>query len=357
LKSDTNSVQLRGTFLQGKRSDLPTMIWFSDLVEPSENFKKFFEMQNSKILDVRNVWLLDYRNMGNSDHHESFAMGDISADIVRFMDEKKITMATLGGHGFGAKVALATAINNMERCTGVINLEGGPLDHRYYESYQELESYVDVAKKVIDHKHDVAQANKYINDNIACKKWAAIFKQNIEEKNGLATFKFNVDDLVTDMKKTQPDVACWHQHYGLWPGNALAIFAAHSRWVHLATNTLQFYNVVPRLQGKFPGHISTWADSFESPLNHWLHEGPDDMSTWMLSQRLWRWLKWHDGTNVMLADKSEAGWYNVPDRGFDVECNTRHGEFTPEHVHHNYLHTDVYEKSREARGVQGANPG
>lgn len=51
-------------------------------------------------------------------------------------------MATFGGHGFGAKVALASAINNMNRCTGVINLEGGPLDHRHYESYQELESYV-----------------------------------------------------------------------------------------------------------------------------------------------------------------------------------------------------------------------
>ena len=48
------------------------------------------------------------------------------------MDEQKLTMATLGGHGFGAKVALATAINNMERVTGVINLEGGPLDHRYH---------------------------------------------------------------------------------------------------------------------------------------------------------------------------------------------------------------------------------
>jgi pimeloyl-ACP methyl ester carboxylesterase len=57
-------------------------------------------------------------------------------------------MATLGGHGFGAKVALATAINNNERCTGVINLEGGPLDHRYYEAYQELASYVDVASKM-----------------------------------------------------------------------------------------------------------------------------------------------------------------------------------------------------------------
>ena len=71
---------------------------------------------------------------------------------------------------------------------------------------------------------------------------------------------------------------------------------------------------------------------------------------------MWRWLKNHDGTNVMLADKTEAGWFYVPDRGFDVEQNTRHGEYTPEHVHHNYLHSDIYEKSRAARGKQGASP-
>jgi hypothetical protein len=41
-------------------------------------------------------------------------------DIIRFMDEKHITMATIGGHGYGAKVAAATAINNMNRFTGVI---------------------------------------------------------------------------------------------------------------------------------------------------------------------------------------------------------------------------------------------
>jgi hypothetical protein len=71
---------------------------------------------------------------------------------------------------------------------------------------------------------------------------------------------------------------------------------------------------------------------------------------------MWRWLKNHDGTNVLLADKTEAGWFYVPDRGFDVEQNTRHGEYTPEHVHHNYLHSDIYEKSRAARGKQGASP-
>lgn len=65
----------------------------------------------------------------------SILIQDISNDVIKFMDEKKITMATLGGHGFGAKVALATAISNLDRCTGVINLDGGPLDHTYYEAF------------------------------------------------------------------------------------------------------------------------------------------------------------------------------------------------------------------------------
>jgi hypothetical protein len=78
------------------------------------------------------------------------------------------------------------------------------------------------------------------------------------------------------MRKYVPDVAYWGPSYGLWPGQALAIFAAHSPWVHLSTNTLPFYNVFPRLQGKFPELINTHADDFDSPLCHWLHEEPSD---------------------------------------------------------------------------------
>ena len=126
---------LRGTYLKGRKADLPTMIWFSDLLEPADNFEKFFTRADNKILDVRNVWLLNSRNMGTSDHHSSWDMNEISGDVMRFMDQKQLTMATLGGHGYGAKVALATAINNMDRCTGVINLDGGPLNHQYYEAY------------------------------------------------------------------------------------------------------------------------------------------------------------------------------------------------------------------------------
>ena len=77
LRTNNDDVELRGTFLKGKRSDLPTLIWFSDLVEPADSFVPFFSQPGNKILDVRNVWCLNYRNMGDSDHHQSFSM-DVS---------------------------------------------------------------------------------------------------------------------------------------------------------------------------------------------------------------------------------------------------------------------------------------
>lgn len=72
----------------------------------------------------------------------------MSNDIVRFMDENRLTMATIGGHGFGAKVATATAINHNNRFTGVMCLDGGPLDHTYYEAYQELKEYVSLSRNL-----------------------------------------------------------------------------------------------------------------------------------------------------------------------------------------------------------------
>jgi len=62
------------------------MIWLPEITEPAENFKKFFGERKNKVLDVRNIWLLNYRNQGGSDHHGSYDMEDLSADIIRFMD-------------------------------------------------------------------------------------------------------------------------------------------------------------------------------------------------------------------------------------------------------------------------------
>ena len=48
-------------------------------------------------------------------------------------------------------------------------------------------------------KMEVSAAVKHINDNITCQKWASIFKQNLEDRGGSATWKFNVDALHANM--------------------------------------------------------------------------------------------------------------------------------------------------------------
>ena len=54
------------------------MIWLPELIEPASNFEQFFTRADNKILNYRNVWLLDYRNQGDSDHNPSYAM-EVSA--------------------------------------------------------------------------------------------------------------------------------------------------------------------------------------------------------------------------------------------------------------------------------------
>ena len=64
------------------------MIWLPELSEPAKNFESFFTKRDNKVLSVRNVWLLDYRNQGKSDHHASYDMEEMSADIIRWMDQQ-----------------------------------------------------------------------------------------------------------------------------------------------------------------------------------------------------------------------------------------------------------------------------
>ena len=108
---------LRGTYIKGNFNDLPNLIFFSECLDPVNNWVNFFtdpnnrvkknnEYENdinifSKFLDYRNVYLLNPRNFGNSDYHPSFELDEMADDVIRFMYEQKISTATLGGHGFG----------------------------------------------------------------------------------------------------------------------------------------------------------------------------------------------------------------------------------------------------------------
>jgi pimeloyl-ACP methyl ester carboxylesterase len=53
-------------------------------------------------------------------------------DIIRFMYEHKISMATLGGHGLGAKIALATACYHYDKVTGTFGIDSTPMNQYYF---------------------------------------------------------------------------------------------------------------------------------------------------------------------------------------------------------------------------------
>ena len=99
-------------------------------------------------MDYRNVWILNPRNFGNSDRHPSWDMEDMTNDVARFMHENKISTATVAGHGFGGKLALAFGCYHLDRVSGVMCVDTAPLDHRYFESFKEFKSNISKASEI-----------------------------------------------------------------------------------------------------------------------------------------------------------------------------------------------------------------
>lgn len=327
---------MRGSFLMGRQKDLPHLIWLPDFIEPAENFESFFSHSDNKVLSVRNVHLLNHRNFGSSDHHESFALDEMANDIIRYMDKNAIQMATIGGHGFGAKVATVAAINHMDRFTGVMCLEGGPVDQTFHPMFTTLKKCITRISKLKLDQMSVTEVHNFIDNNVECKHWGAIFKQCLNTNKGYPQWDFNLDAVMKNTKKKVCDLAAWQTSYGLYPGRVWALFATYSHWIHLSTNTLPFYYTFPRLEGRFNTPEFNIFGNMERHLNHWPHKAEDPSERFQLGNRMWRWLKDKDGVNVLLNDRSELGWYYLPDRGTDASVGTGQGEYTPEHVHYNY---------------------
>jgi len=78
---------LRGTYLKGKYNDLPNLIFFAESCDVESNWVNFFNSNDNKFLDHRNVYILSPRNFGNSDRHPSFDLSEQADDVVRFMYE------------------------------------------------------------------------------------------------------------------------------------------------------------------------------------------------------------------------------------------------------------------------------
>ena len=245
---------------------MPTMLWFPEVMEPAENWEKWFQKPENKILEYRNVWLMHPRNFGDSDHHNSFDLEEVSRDIARFIEDNKLTYVTVGGHGYGAKIASAFGTYQMDKTSGVICLEGGPMDHSYHEAWEEVRDII-VKCSQINLSAGASEVHKKIDTITAHPKWRSIVKANLIEGKSSLQWRFNMEGLVRNVAKQQNDISGWSSRHGLFPGRAFVLFAEFSRWVFLNTNTIPFYKFFPKLEGRFPSNSFNFVQTPDHPLS------------------------------------------------------------------------------------------
>lgn len=248
---DSSKVKIRGKFLKSSKKDMPTMLFFPEALESAETYEKFFN-ENSDFLNYRNVWILYPRNFGDSDHHNSFCLNESAHDINRFIEEKKLSTVTVGGHGYGAKVACAFSTMYMEKTSGVICVEGGPIDQSYHPAWNAIREYIIKSHDETKSTTNLGDAQRKVDKVVSDKYWNKLIKSNMLESNGSISWKMNMPDLYYNVKRQFSDLTRWDSRFGLFPGRAFCQFASHSNHIYLSTNTIPFYKFFPHLESKFP---------------------------------------------------------------------------------------------------------
>lgn len=316
---------------------MPTVIAFPDLLEDPRSLMPLF---NSTFTDYRNLWLLSYRNSWNSDRSDSMEPERVADDVINFMDTRRITTASLLGHGYGAKIATQTGVLKYHRITSVVGLDYSPLDYSNHKAWLELKQAVEFAAGIDLLNKTKDEVDIIIRKGVPHVRLAKNLTANLEaDKEGLH-WKSGVRELAKLMNaKDQRENIAKFPLIGCFPGRALFLYAERGEWVHQSSNTLPIYNIFPGLKqsyGTFIDHVDT--------ANHWLHETEHAKS---LARRVADFYRWFDGVHPLLKDRSEIGKVAIPVRARsdltpqEAELLVEEGDPTrpkafPLHRHHNW---------------------
>lgn len=123
LREKSSEVELCAFEIQSPTAQKHLFI-LHGLLSQGRNWRSF--ALNDEIGKRRNSHLLDIRNHGESDHHESMLYAEQAGDVLRYADKKGIEKLTIMGHNVGAKIAMAFACKYPERVDAVISLDTAP---------------------------------------------------------------------------------------------------------------------------------------------------------------------------------------------------------------------------------------
>jgi esterase len=139
--NNTKEVKLNSIKIDSARPEVnSTMVFLHGLFGNANNWR--YISYSEPIRQRRNSILVDLRNHGESDHHDSMSYPEMAEDVIRHLDGLKINKFTLLGHSMGAKTAMNIATMIPERIDGLVIVDAAPKDNRHdpviYASTQEI---------------------------------------------------------------------------------------------------------------------------------------------------------------------------------------------------------------------------
>lgn len=170
-QEDTNSVKLFGRVIKRKEqveeSEIEVVV-LHGLMGNGNHFKSFAENLIEENTKVRRVFLVDLRNHGLSDHHQSMTYKELAEDVYRFLIENNLNNFVLFGHSMGAKTAMCFSSYYGNMIKGLVILDTFPLDYsnnpEIWQSTQKLiEFMTTIDLTQYKSRNDLI---KYVSDNL-----------------------------------------------------------------------------------------------------------------------------------------------------------------------------------------------
>jgi esterase len=128
-RSNTNEVELSSYLTPANFNEVKkTLVFLHGLFGSSNNWR--YLSYSEAVRNRRNSLLIDLRNHGESDHHDSMTYNQMADDVIRHLDKLKIEKFTLLGHSMGAKTSMHIATKVKDRLDGLIIVDAAPKCHK-----------------------------------------------------------------------------------------------------------------------------------------------------------------------------------------------------------------------------------
>ncbi|EPS31446.1 hypothetical protein PDE_06401 [Penicillium oxalicum 114-2] len=133
----------------------------------------------------RDVYVLDLRNHGDSDHHPRHDYSEMASDVESFMNQHKLGPATLIGHSMGAKAALTLALHSPSQVAHVIAVDNAPIKQPVGPEFSRyLESMAEIERKSVQTHADADEIFRNHNLEAPIRLW--LLSNFVQEKNSRA---------------------------------------------------------------------------------------------------------------------------------------------------------------------------